>query len=246
MIKIISLILSVFLLIFSFVGCNKDVVNSEKVTEQVSDSLQSTSNSNVIKTDVITDVSEDIDINPQPENVVLSANWMDYTVEINGIVIVLPIQFKEFCDKTGCSFEDETDRVKVVSPYSEEYIDVFVNKDNDIEVGLYLYNPTNNNLTAEECIVIGLRDSTQQYLSDTSGVLFACGLHAGGYTSQEELVELFGEPQTKSDDKYTNGEFRYIYFENEAYGKNGADKTLNINVGSDGKIISIYTKTTLD
>lgn len=240
-------VLALFILLTCFAGCNKDVGGTAEVFTSVETTTEKAPNVSVsaYKTQSELSTVESLTIAPQPENAVLSSDWTDYTVSVNGSVVVLPISYDDFYEKTGCTFEKKEEQTELVKPHSEKFVHMFTTETESIEIGVYLYNPTDYEEKCEDCIVIGILDEGNLNLqSVTSGVVFAGGYYVDGYTTKTELVSQFGEPDTKTDETYSEKAFIYIYYDDmEEYGVFGR---LNVQVDDEGEIISICTKCSIE
>lgn len=146
----------------------------------------------------------DKEIKPAEQVSELGDNWNSYTVKINGHVIALPCEYKDFeklgfvVDKdTGLDSEDGTVSGKgYVYSYAED-------KDGNI-IMVEFINPDSEDKKVEECLVGGISIYDTDLDPEKVEVAFPGNVQIG--TTREEVVKKYG----KTEDVY-EGEDSNVY-----------------------------------
>ncbi|MDE5994264.1 MAG: zinc ribbon domain-containing protein [Oscillospiraceae bacterium] len=165
----------------------------------------------------------------------ISSNWTDYTIAINGAKITIPMSYKEFANKTGCTFADSQDAKTTLK--SNYYTYATMTDSSGKKFTIDLLNESGDLKTLDECTVISVNDF-QRHSAGNADIVFAGGLRIGDKTTEAELKKLFGEPD---DTWYSNdgSSFKYTYYEN--YDKYYSNRKFVITV-YDGLINDIDLK----
>lgn len=178
--KLISFLL-VFVLMCSLVSCSHSQSTKEPTVDEPTTSQKET-----------TFVEEEVSF---------SEDWRDFKVKVNGVVITLPITYKDFCEKTGCfekTYKGVTKVNSSIGPGRSYGINTHTNKDNNGTITVYLYNHTQEKLSEDECAVVGIVDSVSDYENGPSGVVFARDISVGNKVDNETLNWL-GNPELFMD-----------------------------------------------
>lgn len=179
--KLINFLL-VFVLMCSLVSCSHFQSTKEPTIDEPTTSQKET-----------TSVKE--------ENISFSEDWRDFKVKVNDVVITLPITYKDFCEKTGCfkkTYKGVTQVNSSIGPGRSYGINTHTNKNNDGTITIYLYNHTQEKLSEDECLVVGVIDSISDYENGPSGVVFSKDISVGREVD-DELLEWLGNPELFMD-----------------------------------------------
>lgn len=157
-------------------------------------------------------------------NATVSSDWTDYEVAINGVKATLPISYKEFAQKTGCTFNDSQDAE--ITLKSNYYTYVTVKDANGNNFTIDVLNESDSVKTLDECTVISIYDF-QRYSSGNADLTFAGNLHIGDEMTEAKLKELFGEPD---DTWYSDDGSAYTYTYYEDYDTYYSNRSFEVEV----------------
>lgn len=227
----VNILISIIAVILIFVGAFATVNDNDYDDSPVIDGYEDTYDDENSDSDD-EDVNDENSTNANTSDVNISADWTNYTVSVEGVEITLPISYKEFTEKTGCSFSDPQDAETTLK--SNYYTWVKMKDSNGAEFTIDILNRSEDVKTLGECMVTSI-SQYKSYSGENADIVFSGNLRVGKAITEAELKELFGEP----DDTYSSDDntyFVYTYYEN--YNAYSSDRSYVITV-SDGVIYDI-------
>ncbi|MCD7815129.1 MAG: hypothetical protein LUH20_14000 [Lachnospiraceae bacterium] len=126
---------------------------------------------------------------PGTESETEEASWMDFQVEIDEDVYVLPMMYEEFVSY-GWSLEDADDAEDTLEPYAYSFYSFQMD---DRTITAYVLNLGINTMPIEECIVAGLSIDDYYWSDQDVLVELPCGITLGESTL-EDIEAAYGSP----------------------------------------------------
>ncbi len=128
----------------------------------------------------------------------LSDNILDFQISINGDVYQFPTWYKDF-ESMGWFFTGDSSEKLMADGYtwSQEWI-----KDG-ASVYSYLYNPTINAATLDNCLVTGIHidEYTLKYAENDFDVMLPCGIQIN-VSTLDDIIAAYGEPDEVYESSY--------------------------------------------
>ena len=186
---------------------NEDLENKEKLASSEAESAESKSSTTAISKN--------------------GSDWKNYTVNVNGTEISLPISYSEFSEKTGYTFKSDDD---ANSTLKGNYYNIVSLKKGDSKISVTLVNEGSEMKTNKECIIRGI--SAYQY-QQAENVIFPGNLKVDMNYSKDDLISAFGTPDKEYD---KDGYYDATYYED--YDKYYSQRSYKITINK-GKIIDI-------
>lgn len=144
----------------------------------------------------------------------VSKDWKEYQFSIKGKTLTLPCSYKEFKDISGFAMKS-SDEKSYIERNSSISVNLYIGNLESQKLALYtdIKNNTSNDLVYSDSKIVSLWQT--KYQVETNGaeaITFPGNLKVGMEITQEEIVNLFGEPtdiHDYSDDKYNSVTLTY-------------------------------------
>lgn len=171
------------------------------------------------------------------ENTNTSTNWSEFKLYANGKNFTLPCTYKEFSGVTGLKMDE--DYLSSYFKMSSKNLDMYANSGDSFgSVLIFMNNDKGENTLYTDGTVynvIQYKEQTEMY--NAAKIVFPGNLYVGKEITENDLVELFGEPTVRWENERNPLEYKYNYLINYD-SVTGTGKAYRITV-EDGNIISL-------
>ena len=187
------ILMSVFIVAFILKKPNVESINSENKTEENKGYTSTATNEPV------------------------SSDWKKYQFSIKGKTLSLPCSYQELSDISGFKMKS-SDEKSYLESNSSTYVNLYINdSNNDQKLALYvdIKNDTAEDLQYSNTEVVSLWQSMYQVETNKAEkIIFPGNLSVGMEITNEQVIELFGEP-TKIRDN--SGYYTLTYNDDTTY-----------------------------
>lgn len=144
-----------------------------------------------------------------------STNWKDYKMVINNQTVTLPTTYTQLKSLTGASYKS-SDEKTYLGKNNYTYLNMY--KNDKFVLTVDIINTTASDLIYTECPIINISQREYHIEQGSTPIVFPGGLVAGQKITEDELIKLFGEPQTQKEYNGENYVSRtYIYQESKTW-----------------------------